>query len=71
MTPPSFRAAIDARPPPHGPTPVYGAKEYYRGDRTSYTNEEDKDATPEPADLVKKLKKATQAGCKWLLEPLG
>ena len=51
-----------------GPTPVYGAKEYYRGDRTSYTNEDD--ATPEPADLVKKLK-ATQAGCKWLLERWG
>ena len=53
-----------------GPTPVYGAKEYYRGDRTSYTNEEDKDTTREPAELVKKLK-ATQAGCKWLLERWG
>src|SRR5580704_7504632 len=51
-----------------GPTPVYGATKYYRGERTSYA--EDDDTTPEPADLVKKLK-ATQAGCKWMLERWG
>ena len=51
-----------------GPTPVYGATEYYRGERTSCADDED--TTPEPADLVKKLK-ATQAGCKWMLERWG